>query len=85
MTDDDPVFTVTFECNNCGDTFDRDLPPRTTVTTARSLGGMVVRNEDCSSMGLINCECCYRVHCPTCDLYGNIRDVERSPLDGDDE
>lgn len=77
------VFTVTFGCSNCGNEWDGDFPPLTTVDdgTRRTQ----VLNDECDTLGIHNCNCCNIITCTVCDRADDVYVESREPITDEEE
>lgn len=73
------VFGIKFACRNCGGEWTDRFPPRTSVNDGSVTKRTKVINDECDTIGMHNCECCYPVKCPTCERYADVSVIERAP------
>jgi len=77
----DPVFAVTFGCQNCGNEWDEKFPPKTTVVSDGNTRLAQVHNDECETLGTNACDCCNTVACPVCRRRSDVTVTGRQPLD----
>lgn len=87
----EPVFVIDLECGNCGADWERSFPPQTVVHDADEgdnpafpSAGVTVRDDTCRVFGG-DCDCCYRVECPTCELADHVTVAGRNPVTDEGE
>lgn len=74
------VFVVEFDCSNCGKQWDDEYAERTEVGPLVHDRDVHVRNVDCEEFGMHNCDCCYKVFCPNCELADAVGVERRYPV-----
>lgn len=79
-TEYEPAFEISFECENCGDEWDDQFPPRTVI---REDGQVQTHNKDCDHLGTMSCDCCNVIRCPVCELVADVAVADRNPIQGD--
>jgi hypothetical protein len=77
----EPVFAVTFDCQNCGNEWDEKFPPLTTVVSDGKAGLAQVHNDECETLGTTGCDCCNTIVCPVCRRRSDVTLAGRRPLD----
>lgn len=79
------AFAVTFGCENCGNEWHKAFPSKTVVTTsAAQMDRVVVNNTTCPQLLGADCECCYVIGCPVCEMGGGVTIDDRHPVGGDE-
>lgn len=76
---DEPVFETTLYCKNCGDEWTHEVPTRTEINRVTA-NGVKVTYKDCETFGP-QCDCCYYIDCPTCELREHVRVEDRNPIE----
>lgn len=77
----DPVFTVTFDCQNCGNEWDEKFPPKTTVISDGRARLAQAHNDECEALGTHSCGCCKTIVCPVCQRQSDVTVRGRRPID----
>lgn len=77
------VFEVTFGCGNCGDEWGDSYPPRTKVKE-NTPSDVRYYDMDCDNMGMMGCDCCDIIICPTCELRKHVTIDDRNPIEEDE-
>jgi len=80
-TEHEPVFSVTFGCQNCGNEWDEKFSPKTTVLSDGKAGLAHVHNDECETLGTTACDCCNTIVCPVCRRQSDVTVAGRRPLD----
>lgn len=76
------VFTVDFECGNCGEEWSDSYAERTHVGRLREESSEVMVNRlDCPEFGVDACDCCGPITCPNCKLIREVQVADRTPAD----
>lgn len=74
------VFTVEFECGNCGKAWSDSYPERTRVIDDEPNPDVLVSNLDCDEF-VAPCDCCGPISCPNCKLSKQVEVAARNPIE----
>jgi len=76
MKNNEKVFAVEFECNNCGYKWKEEFYRGDRVT--QCWDGVRIQDHRCT--GKRSCPYCRIVRCPICDVEKDVKILDRKPL-----
>jgi len=80
------TFKTEYECKNCGNEWGECYPPKTKIDDKyRTNSHTAVIDTTCDQIGMVKCDCCRVVACPTCELADRVGVKNREPLRGADD